>query len=172
MTTLQPHRISSVDALRGFALLAIVLLHNLEHYNIFGAPAAESPLLKWLDSTSYDFIFFIFAGKAYATFSLLFGFSFFIQLRNARSRGNDFRARFAWRMFLLFCFSQLHALFYNGDILLLYSVCGLILIPALMWVLGERNKKKTAIVTIVALAAIYVIFSLILGTKLPEPFFM
>ena len=51
-------------------------------------------------------------------------------------------------------------------------ISGLILIPALMWVLGERNKKKTAIVTIVALAAIYVIFSLILGTKLPEPFFM
>ncbi len=51
-------------------------------------------------------------------------------------------------------------------------ISGLILIPALMWVLGERNKKKTAIVTVVALAAIYVIFSLILGTKLPEPFFM
>ena len=51
-------------------------------------------------------------------------------------------------------------------------IYGLILIPALMWVLGERNKKKTAIVTVVALAAIYVIFSLILGTKLPEPFFM
>ena len=51
-------------------------------------------------------------------------------------------------------------------------ISGLILIPALMWVLGERNKKKTAIVTVVALAAIYVIFSLILGTKLPEQFFM
>ena len=51
-------------------------------------------------------------------------------------------------------------------------ISGLILIPALMWVLGERNKKKTAIVTVVALAAIYVIFSLILGTKLPEPFLM
>ncbi len=147
MTTLQPHRISSVDALRGFALLAIVLLHNLEHYNIFGAPAAESPLLKWLDSTSYDFIFFIFAGKAYATFSLLFGFSFFIQLRNARSRENDFRARFAWRMFLLFCFSQLHALFYNGDILLLYSVCGLILIPASSW----SDKKVLVVASILML---------------------
>ena len=51
-------------------------------------------------------------------------------------------------------------------------ISGLILIPVLMWVLGERNKKKTAIVTVVALAAIYVIFSLILGTKLPKPFFM
>ena len=59
-----------------------------------------------------------------------------------------------------------------GIMVLGLYISGLILIPALMWVLGERNKKKTAIVTIVALAAIYVIFSLILGTKLPEPFFM
>ena len=51
-------------------------------------------------------------------------------------------------------------------------ISGLILIPVLMWVLGERNKKKTVIVTVAALAAIYVIFSLILGTKLPKPFFM
>ena len=28
-------RLGVVDALRGFALLAIVLLHNLEHYNIY-----------------------------------------------------------------------------------------------------------------------------------------
>lgn len=69
------------------------------------------------------------AGKAYATFSLLFGFSFFIQLRNERERGGDFRLRFAWRMFLLFLFSQFHSLFYNGDILFLYAVVGLFLIP-------------------------------------------
>ncbi len=49
---------------------------------------------------------------------------------------------------------------------------GLILVPALMWMLGERNKKKMAIVTAVTLAGIFVIFQLILGTKLPEPFFM
>lgn len=49
---------------------------------------------------------------------------------------------------------------------------GAVLIPVLMWMLGERDKKKTAIVTAVTLAGIFVIFNLILGTKLPEPFFM
>mgnify|MGYP001081077490 CR=1 FL=1 len=49
---------------------------------------------------------------------------------------------------------------------------GLILVPALMWMLGERNKKKMAIVTAVTLAGIFGIFQLVLGTKLPEPFFM
>lgn len=72
---------------------------------------------------------FLFAGKAYATFSLLFGFSFYIQFHNAEKRGIDFRGRFAWRMCLLLLFAQLHALFYNGDILLLYAVVGFALIP-------------------------------------------
>lgn len=130
---LKSERIQLVDALRGFALLAIVLLHNLEHYNIFGSPESAPLWLKTLDTNISEFIYFIFAGKAYATFSLLFGLSFYIQMRNARKRGSDFRARFAWRMLLLVGFSQLHALFYNGDILLLYAVCGLILIPASRW---------------------------------------
>lgn len=121
-------RLDVVDSLRGFALLAIVLLHNLEHYNLIHIPENMPAWLMSVDKGVWDTGFFLMAGKAYATFSLLFGFSFFIQLRNERNRGGDFRLRFAWRMFLLFLFSQLHALFYNGDILLLYSVVGLVLI--------------------------------------------
>lgn len=132
-TELPGYRLEAVDALRGFALLAIVLLHNLEHYNIFYGSEPRAEWLQWLDAKITEITYFFFAGKAYATFSLLFGFSFFIQMRNARNRGTDFRARFAWRMLLLVGFSQLHALFYNGDILLLYAVCGLILIPASSW---------------------------------------
>lgn len=122
-------RLGIVDALRGFALLAIVLLHNLEHYNLFFMPESIPAWLKVVDQYAWDAMFFLFAGKAYATFSLLFGFSFYIQFHNAKKRGEDFRGRFAWRLFLLFLFAQLHALFYNGDILLLYAVVGLVLIP-------------------------------------------
>ena len=121
-------RLAVVDSLRGFTLLAIVLLHNLEHYNIICFPENGLEWLNAIDKGVWETTFFLFAGKAYATFSLLFGFSFFIQLRNAQRRGENFRGRFAWRMFLLFLFAQLHALFYNGDILLLYSVVGLVLV--------------------------------------------
>ena len=122
-------RLGVVDALRGYALAAIVLLHNLEHYNLF-LPQEGLPLwMQTLDRQVWDILFFLFAGKAYATFSLLFGFSFYIQLHHAEQRGIDFRPRFAWRMVLLILFAQLHALFYNGDILLLYAVVGFILIP-------------------------------------------
>lgn len=37
-TTIKRDRLDVVDSLRGFALLAIVLLHNLEHYNLFYIP--------------------------------------------------------------------------------------------------------------------------------------
>lgn len=130
-------RLGVVDALRGFALLAIVLLHNLEHYNIYFIPESLPSWLQTMDKYVWDTMFFLFAGKAYATFSLLFGFSFYIQYHNARKRGMDFRGRFAWRMVLLFLFSQLHALFYDGDILLLYSIVGFTLIPVC------RLKDKT-----------------------------
>ncbi|MDE6490448.1 MAG: DUF418 domain-containing protein [Muribaculaceae bacterium] len=137
-------RLEVVDALRGFALLAIVLLHNLEHYNIFADSLSQPQWLTALDRYVTDTVYFLFAGKAYATFSLLFGFSFYIQMRNARARGSDFRARFAWRMVVLVAFSQLHALFYNGDILLLYAVCGLVLIPASSW--SDRTVLAVAAV--------------------------
>lgn len=70
-------RLEAVDALRGFALLAILLLHSLEHYNIFYGNAPRPEWLQMLDTKTTEFLYFLFAGKAYATFSLLFGFSFF-----------------------------------------------------------------------------------------------
>ncbi len=123
-------RLGVVDALRGFALMAIIMLHCVEHYNCFYVPQWQPQWLNELDGNVGELLWFFLAGKAYATFSLLFGFSFFIQMRNSRNRGCDFRLRFAWRMVLLAGFAQLHALFYNGDILLLYAFCGLFLIPA------------------------------------------
>lgn len=133
-------RLAVVDSLRGFALLAIVLLHNLEHYNLFYIPENMPEWLYSLDKIVWDTTFFLLAGKAYATFSLLFGFSFYIQFRNAQARGYDYRARFAWRMLLLVLFSQFHALFYNGDILLLYAVVGLVLIPV------SKLKNRTVFI--------------------------
>lgn len=79
------HRLNVVDALRSFALLAIVLLHNLEDYNIYFIPEAQPEWLQILDKEVWDTLFFLFAGKAYATFSLLFGFSFYIQYHNAKN---------------------------------------------------------------------------------------
>ena len=123
------NRLELVDALRGFALLGIVLLHNIEHYNIYFIPAEMPQWLKSLDSCVWDASFFLMAGKAFSTFALLFGFSFFIQMDNAAKKGIDFRWRFAWRMILLMLIAQIHTIFYSGDILLMYACIGLLIIP-------------------------------------------
>ena len=123
------NRLELVDALRGFALFAIVLLHNIEHYNLYFIPAGMPQWLTTLDGHVWFTTFFVMGGKAFSTFALLFGFSLFIQMDNAEKKGIDFRWRFAWRMVILILFAQLHAIFYSGDILLMYACIGLLIIP-------------------------------------------
>ena len=66
-----------------FLSLIHILLHNLEHYNLFLPLDYTLPAwLQTIDKYAWDTMFFLFAGKAYATFSLLFGFSFYIQFHN------------------------------------------------------------------------------------------
>lgn len=72
-------RIHSVDALRGFAVMAILLIHNVEHFIFPVYPVSEPDWLAALDKSVFDVTFFLFAGKAYAIFALLFGFTFYIQ---------------------------------------------------------------------------------------------
>ena len=70
-------RIEVVDALRGFAVMAIILVHNLEHF-IFPVYPTDSPAwLSVLDEGLFTGVFSLFAGKAYAIFALLFGFTFY-----------------------------------------------------------------------------------------------
>lgn len=122
------NRIEVVDALRGIALFAIIVLHCFEHYNLYYIPDGYPNWLASLDKGVWNTTWFIMAGKAFSTFSLLFGLSFYIQFNNAQKRGIPFKGRFVWRMLLLMMFSQLHSLFYNGDILLLYAVMGIFLV--------------------------------------------
>lgn len=82
-----------------------------------------------LDKIVWDSLFFLFAGKSYAIFALLFGLTFFIQSDNQHKKGNDFRGRFAWRLVLLFGFGIINSVFYQGDILTIYAAIGFLLIP-------------------------------------------
>ena len=57
-------RIHSVDALRGFAVMAILLVHNLEHFIFPVYPTDSSAWLETIDKYVFDTVFFLFAGKA------------------------------------------------------------------------------------------------------------
>lgn len=123
-------RIDIADVLRGFAVMGILVLHCIEHFNYYRYPdtAGQSIWLNFTDRAVWDGLFFVFGGKAYAIFAFLFGFSFFIQDDNQRMRGNDFRRRFCWRLVLLFLFGNLNAIFFTGEVLVLYSLMGFILV--------------------------------------------
>ncbi|MFV8325798.1 DUF418 domain-containing protein [Flavobacterium sp. ZS1P14] len=130
---LKAPRIEVVDALRGFAIMSIMLLHNVEHFEYYYLPENFPSWLVTLDKMVWNSLFFLFGGKSYAIFALLFGFSFYIQNDNQAKKGNDFRLRFFWRMMLLLVFGIINTAFYQGDILTLYAFLGLLLIPVANW---------------------------------------
>lgn len=127
-------RIEVIDALRGFAVMAILLVHSIEHF-IFPVYPTDSPeWLNILDQGVFTSIFSLFAGKAYAIFAILFGFTFYIQQNNQKIKGKDFGYRFLWRLVLLIGFATLNAAFFPaGDVLLLFVVVGLVLFITRNW---------------------------------------
>ena len=138
-------RVEVIDALRAFSLLGIMLIHCIEHFNLYFLPDFLPPAIQTIDKGIERTIFFLFAGKAYAIFSLLFGFSFYIQIKNQSLKGYDFRPRFAWRLVVLFLlFAQLDSLFYPGDILGLYAAVGFVLILVCRW--SDRAIFITALI--------------------------
>lgn len=137
-------RIHSVDALRGFAVMAILLIHNVEHFIFPVYPVSEPDWLAALDKSVFDVTFFLFAGKAYAIFALLFGFTFYIQNHNQQKAGHDFGYRFMWRLLLLAGFACLNAAFFpGGDVLLLFTVVGGVLVIVRHW-----KTKNVAILAV------------------------
>lgn len=122
-------RINSIDALRGFALIGIMLLHCMERFDLTLAPVVESPFWQAIDTAVYDSLYFLFSGKSYAMFSLLFGLSFFMQMESQGAKGVDFRGRFLWRLALLFLFGYINGLVYMGEFFMVYAVLGVFLIP-------------------------------------------
>lgn len=139
-------RVEVVDALRGFAVLAILLVHSVEHfiYPVYVDPATQPGWLNTLDQGTFTVVFSLFAGKSYSIFALLFGFTFYIQYTNQLAKGKDFGYRFLWRMLLLCLFATLNAAFYPaGDVLLLYALVGVVLFITRRW--SDRAILATAI---------------------------
>lgn len=134
-------RIHTIDFLRAFALLGILLAHAHDHFNCYVYPPEAGGLAPFLNSISDWVHRHLLTGKAFMLFSFLFGVSFFIQMDRASSRGIDFGRRFVWRLALLFILGAVHTVFYDGDILTMFALQGLLLIPF------YRCKPRTLLIT-------------------------
>lgn len=140
-------RLHVVDALRGFAIVSIMLLHNIEHFDFYYRPDDLPEWIKALDSVLWDTLFFLFGGKSFAIFALLFGLTFYIQSHNQQKKGKPFAGRFIWRMVLLFAFGIINSAFFEGDILTIYAVIGIFLVP-----IQKFSTKPLAIIALILLA--------------------
>jgi len=119
-------RADLLDALRGFALFGVVFSnYGGLAYWVFLSPEQRAVLPGSMFDAPLDWIHMVLIdGKFYSIFSMLFGigFGFFL------SKGSDGLLRFYRRMFILLVIGWLHLRYlWNGDILFLYALLGMLL---------------------------------------------
>ena len=128
--TMLNRRITVIDALRGFALLGVLLVHMSQHYSYASAEPYEFQerlLSGWNEGANW-FVRTMLSGKFINIFAFLFGMSFFIQMDRAAQKGVRFEGRFLWRMVVLFLIGIIGNCFYSQDILSIYAFFGVILL--------------------------------------------
>jgi uncharacterized protein len=128
-------RIGALDALRGFAVFGMLLTHMSEQF-LAGSPPSHWPnfgIESQLDSLTRLAVDALLRGKAFALFSLLFGVSFFLQMKTAEREQQCPACWFAWRMLLLLAIGLLHHLLWPGDVLTVYAAGGLLLLFVRQW---------------------------------------
>ncbi|WP_368562255.1 DUF418 domain-containing protein [Pseudoxanthomonas sp. UTMC 1351] len=123
-------RIGTLDVLRGFALLGILLM-NIEGFagTLVGALTGLDPTLtgadRWVDAAIYVLI----QGKFYTLFSLLFGMGFAVMSQRAEATKRPFAGMYWRRGLVLLGIGLMHALLiWAGDILVTYALVSFLLL--------------------------------------------
>jgi uncharacterized protein len=144
-------RISSVDLLRGFSLMGILIMNITDFagpgWNYAIPLTTVKPVFNgphWKANTIVWFLRWILAeGKMRGLFSMLFGAGVILLTSRAEKRGAGIRAAdiYTRRNMWLVLFGILHCfLIWNGDILFFYGVA------ALMFLFPFRNLKPKALI--------------------------
>ncbi len=161
----QAERLSSVDTLRGFALMGILIMNitgfGLSGWNYMFPLTTVKPVFNgphWhLNTAAWFFRWILAEGKMRALFSMLFGAGVILLTSRAEGRGAGVRAAdiFTRRNMWLTFFGMLHAyLIWNGDILFFYGA------TALLFLFPFRNcRAKTLLWT----GAIVLLLNTVLG---------
>ncbi len=123
-------RIIELDVLRGFALFGVLLV-NVFGYNasFFDFSGFYAQFGDPLNSQVFSLIVNYAADKFIGLFSLLFGIGFFLQYQKLGDSEKGFFRFYMRRLGILFVFGLAHILFFwAGDILLSYSLMGILLL--------------------------------------------
>jgi len=119
-------RIALLDALRGFSLLGVVLVHMVDLATLTPAFSGDIhvELDRWAERLARIFV----VEKAQTLFALMFGISFAIQMERLESRSIDAEGLYRRRLFGLLAIGLLHAfLVPQADILVYYALGGFVL---------------------------------------------
>lgn len=138
------NRIHTLDALRGFAVLGILLANIMA----FGEPILAdmlridrwilTPAEQWLEAWHHLFV----SGKFRGALCIMFGVGLWLQFRKREAAG-AWPNSFLKRMGLLALLGAMHGLFlWFGDVLFMYGVAGFI--AALMMRIEENKMIKVA----------------------------
>ncbi len=149
-------RLRSVDAVRGFALFGVLLVNM---YN-FGAYYPEWTSL--IDRMSLTAVHSVFETKSWRLFATLFGFGFALQMLKAEVQAGGLWFYFH-RLMILFIIGMVHALFYEGDILMQYAMLGVILVAF------RKVPKRVLLVLMVVLLAVMPVGNVIVSLSENEP---
>ena len=145
-------RIEALDALRGFALLGILLANILVWSGWALMTEGQQRALAGTDGVlwQYRFHHLVVDGKFYTLFSLLFGAGFALQLARIERRGGDGLAIYRRRVLVLLGIGLIHSwLIWDGDILTLYALLGLILPLFIRW-----SDTRLAIAALILIFAV------------------
>jgi len=126
-STLPGERIVSIDVLRGFAVLGILIM-NIQAFSMIDAtyinPTAYGDL-SGLNKWAWIFSHLFASAKFMSIFSMLFGAGIVIFTERALTKGRRPGPLHYRRNFWLLLFGLIHAyLIWYGDILVAYSLCG------------------------------------------------
>ncbi|MES2288257.1 MAG: DUF418 domain-containing protein [Pseudomonadota bacterium] len=138
-------RIATLDAVRGFAVMGILLLNIVDmgmpgyayiDPNFYGGAEGAN---WWTWATVYV----LFDGKMRGLFTMMFGASTLLIAERAAAKGESPAYVHFSRMAALFVIGMVHAyLIWSGDILVLYSLCG-----AAMFFAWRLSTKTLLLIT-------------------------
>lgn len=144
----ETNRILSLDVVRGFALLGILLV-NILGFGAISAMAFNPPLGFSLPSDIWIWgaVELTAEGAMRALFSILFGAGILLFLERGEGRGRLHFKRTFW--LLIFGLINGYVLMWSGDILFTYALAGFVL-----YFLRNKSAKVLAILSVVLFACL------------------
>lgn len=136
-------RVEALDLLRGFALLGILAMNIRAMAAPFGAYMTPHAFFEYEGASRAGYIFtsIVFDLKMMGLFSMLFGAGVLLYAGKPTESGRPPRALWFRRMLWLLLIGLVHAyLIWEGDILVPYALCGLLV---LWWVRGWSVRALT-----------------------------